>query len=295
MADVVSRISSVSVDSENFDMNLITLDGNTLTTFLKLDSANSRVNSKVAVDIDVIAAATTDTDKFLVSDGGVVKYRTGAELLSDIGGAGSGSISGTTNTIAKFTSSTGVGNSNITDTGILVSVASAAKLNIDNVTDAATTTDGSLQTDGGLSVVKDAVIGDDLSLLSDAAVLNFGADKDVTLTHVHNVGLSLNTALSIAGSLTVSGGVFKNVTTVTNTYTILATDYTVVCNKATAFTVTLPAAVVGQIFNIVNIGVGAVTVDGAGSDTINGEITQILNTDDCMTIQCIAANIWRII
>jgi hypothetical protein len=32
-----------------------------------------------------IANATTDTDKFLVSDSGVVKYRTGAEVISDLG------------------------------------------------------------------------------------------------------------------------------------------------------------------------------------------------------------------
>jgi len=34
-----------------------------------------------------ILNATTDTDKFLVSDTGIIKYRTGAELLSDIGAA----------------------------------------------------------------------------------------------------------------------------------------------------------------------------------------------------------------
>ena len=37
--------------------------------------------------ITTIANATSDTDKFLVSDSGVVKYRTGAQVLSDIGGA----------------------------------------------------------------------------------------------------------------------------------------------------------------------------------------------------------------
>jgi len=37
-----------------------------------------------------------------------------------------------------------------------------------------------------------------LTLASDSAVLGFGADTDVTLTHVHNVGLSLNTDLRIA-------------------------------------------------------------------------------------------------
>jgi hypothetical protein len=39
------------------------------------------------VKINNIPNATTDTDTFLVSDGGFIKYRTGAELLSDIGGA----------------------------------------------------------------------------------------------------------------------------------------------------------------------------------------------------------------
>lgn len=34
--------------------------------------------------INTIAAATTDTDKFLASDGGVVKYRTGAQLKGDL-------------------------------------------------------------------------------------------------------------------------------------------------------------------------------------------------------------------
>jgi hypothetical protein len=35
--------------------------------------------------LNTVANATTDTDKFLVSDGGVVKYRTAAQLASDIG------------------------------------------------------------------------------------------------------------------------------------------------------------------------------------------------------------------
>ena len=38
------------------------------------------------LSISSVSAATTDTDRFLVSDGGVLKYRTGVELLSDIGG-----------------------------------------------------------------------------------------------------------------------------------------------------------------------------------------------------------------
>ena len=62
----------------------------------------------------------------------------------------------------------------------------------DNATDATSTTDGSLQTDGGLSVAKDAIIGNDLKLLSDSAVLVFGAGSDATLTHTNDTGLTLN-------------------------------------------------------------------------------------------------------
>ena len=64
----------------------------------------------------------------------------------------------------------------------------------DDTTAATSTTDGSLQTDGGLSVAADAVIGDDLKLLSDAAVLSFGADSDVTVTHVADTGLTIKNA-----------------------------------------------------------------------------------------------------
>lgn len=40
---------------------------------------------KSEVQLEALNNATVDTDKFLVSDGGVVKYRTGTEVLSDLG------------------------------------------------------------------------------------------------------------------------------------------------------------------------------------------------------------------
>ena len=46
--------------------------------------------------VDTISNATSDTDKFLVSDGDEIKYRTGAEVLADIG-AGTGTITGSGN------------------------------------------------------------------------------------------------------------------------------------------------------------------------------------------------------
>jgi len=80
----------------------------------------------------------------------------------------------------------------------------------DDGTQATSTTDGSLQTDGGLSVVKDSVFGGDVKLKHDSSVLYFGADNEVTLTHNHNAGLTLNgtlvaTTLDISGDIDVDG------------------------------------------------------------------------------------------
>ena len=73
-------------------------------------------------------------------------------------------------------------------------VTAKGRVIVDDATEASSTTDGSLQTDGGLSVVKDAVFGNDVKLLSDSAVLSFGANSDITLTHVADYGLTLGQA-----------------------------------------------------------------------------------------------------
>jgi hypothetical protein len=77
--------------------------------------ANGDVGIAGSLDVNTIANADTDTDKFLVSDTGIIKYRTGAELLSDIGGQGALTNpitgTGTSGTIPVFTGSTTIGNS----------------------------------------------------------------------------------------------------------------------------------------------------------------------------------------
>lgn len=65
-------------------------------------------------------------------------------------------------------------------------------LKTDDTTAATSITDGALQTDGGLSVTFDAVIGDDIILISDGSVIHFGVNSDVSLTHYHDNGLLLN-------------------------------------------------------------------------------------------------------
>jgi len=74
----------------------------------------------------------------------------------------------------------------------------------DATTAATTIADGSLQTDGGLSVTFDAVIGDDLILISDAAVLSLGIGADVKLTHDNATGGTLSGTPLVVDSLAAS-------------------------------------------------------------------------------------------
>jgi len=63
----------------------------------------------------------------------------------------------------------------------------------------ATTIDinGTASVSGNVTMSADATVGDDLTLLSDASVLGFGADTDVTLTHVADTGLLLNSTMAL--------------------------------------------------------------------------------------------------
>ena len=66
------------------------------------------------------------------------------------------------------------------------------KVNIPVTTAATSASTGSLTTGGGMGVGADLYVGDDTYLITDSAVLGFGADKDTTLTHTDGTGLTLN-------------------------------------------------------------------------------------------------------
>ena len=63
---------------------------------------------------------------------------------------------------------------------------------------------GTLSVTGNMTMSADASVGDDLTLGSDAAVINLGADNDVTITHNHNKGVTLN-SVDISGLTSING------------------------------------------------------------------------------------------
>ena len=86
-----------------------------------------------------------------------------------------------------------IGSSSDTDA---ISISAAGVVSMTATTESSSATTGALTVAGGVGVAKDLSVGDDVRLISDAAVLNFGANSDVTLTHVagQTPGLLLNSS-----------------------------------------------------------------------------------------------------
>lgn len=87
-----------------------------------------------------------------------------------------------------------------------------------------------------------------------------------------------------------------NIQIKTATYLLTSADDIVICNKASAMVINLPAASgSGKVFQIKNINTGAVTVTPDGADTIDEDVTVVLSQWDNVTIVDYAANVWAIL
>ena len=154
-------------------------------------------------DITINASTISDGGDFTLDVGGDINIDAGGGdiVLKDDGTQFGGLTNTSGNLIIKSGSTTAAtfSGANTTLAGTVASgaITSSGIIKTDDTTEATSTTDGSLQTDGGLSVAKDVVAGDDVKLLSDAAVLSFGADSDVTITHVADTGILINSSREI--------------------------------------------------------------------------------------------------
>ena len=150
-----------------------------------------------AVTFNKIANATSDTNKFLVSDSGVLKYRTGAEVLSDIG-ASSGS--GTVEEVA-ITVGTGldVSGSPITTTGTIDIDLDLTELTLGAGLDS-TTTGLSLDLSEFTDMTADMIGTDEFIVLDNSAERKKAANEIGLSIFDNDAGFTTNT-----GTVTGSG------------------------------------------------------------------------------------------
>ena len=128
----------------------------------------------------------------------------------------------------------GIGNSNVTYYAIVNDSGTEFEIGIGTVTDASPDTlsrttilessnsDSAVDFSSGTKTVfctlpaskavfednnNDVTLPDDLTLGSDGAIINFGADSDTNFTHVADTGITTNRDFTVGDDLTVSGGV----------------------------------------------------------------------------------------
>jgi len=202
--------TDVTTTEEDGQIRFSVLVDGTLTDVFTINSSES---AGTTMTLDVSGDLTLD------ADGGDIFFKDGGTTFGSATNTGGNLIlkSGTTTALtfsgANLTAAGTIGSGAITSTGIVKT---------DDTTEATSTTDGSLQTDGGLSVVKDAVFGDDVFLLSDSSVFNMGAGSDFTITHDGTTGATLagnpititsaaaSTWSTSSGALTITSGAALN-------------------------------------------------------------------------------------
>lgn len=150
------------------------------------------------------------------------------------------------------------------------SITAAGIINVNNATEATSTTDGSLQTDGGLSVVKSAVIGDDLDLISDSAVLSMGAGFDFKITHNGTDGATIATT----GSLVIDSGGTLTVDTD-------GTDAINLGTEAVAKTITIGNAASTKV----DVNALAIELDSAETIVLDSTTTTVIGATTTMSVK----------
>ena len=166
---------NVDIDG-TLEADAITVNGTALNTVIAGVTVTNASTAAVATTVTITDNESTDESNALIFtaggdvDGGnlglesdgTLTYNPSTGVVTATGFAGTltgnvtGNVSGTAATV------TGAAQSNITSLGTLTS----------------------------LDISGDATVGDDLSLDSDAAVLNFGANSEIKVIHAHDSGLN---------------------------------------------------------------------------------------------------------
>ena len=177
------------------DVDNININGNTIT------ASTGAVNITPASGSAIVLDGAVNIDAGVVT--GITSLTSNAILIADAGTIGSASSTSAI-TIASTGIVTFVDDIIIKDAGTIgsasdtdaISISSGGVVNISATTANTNASDGALTVAGGVGIALDASIGDDLRLISDSAILSFGANSEITVTHVHDVGLTITNTIA---------------------------------------------------------------------------------------------------
>ena len=172
-ASVADVLTLASTGIVTFKDDIIIKDGGTIGT------------SSAATAMTISSAGiVTFVDDILIKDGGTIGSASDADAISI---ASDGKVTFTQDIILKD----GVNIGSASDTNA-IGISSGGVVSITATTANTSASDGALTVAGGAGIAADLSVGDDLRLISDSAVLSFGADSDTTLTHTDGSGLTIN-------------------------------------------------------------------------------------------------------
>ena len=177
-ASSTSAITIASTGIVTFVDDILIKDGGTI------GSASSTGAITIAS-----SGIVTLVDDLIIKDGGTIGSASATDAITI---ASTGIVTFVDDIIIKDAGT--IGSASDTDA---ISISSGGVVNISATTANTGTGDGALTVAGGVGIAADASIGDDLRLISDSAVLSFGADSDTTLTHTDGSGLTINSTNKI--------------------------------------------------------------------------------------------------
>ena len=161
----VGTLTALQVDNLNLNGNTLSSTAGTDLLITPLDGQQIVLDGTIVVDAGVVTGATSITSTVFVG-----------ALTGNV----TGNASGTAATV------TGAAQTNITSVGTLTT------LTVDNVIINGTTIGHTSDTDAiTIGSDGDVTLTQDLELQHDGAILSFGANDEIALTHVHDTGLLL--------------------------------------------------------------------------------------------------------
>ena len=192
----LTNVGSISLDSITGDADAnssITFSGSDVITFATGGATAATLNASQVLTLSgnlIIPNAGTigsasDTDALSISSGGVVNFTARPTFAASLTIQDGGSIGSASDLNA-------------------VTISNAGVVAVTATTGSTGATSGALTVAGGAGIAADLSVGDDLFFVSDAAIIKFGVDSDINLTHVADTGLTLD------GTFTATGFIIGN-------------------------------------------------------------------------------------